>query len=391
MLGFFVVVIVLWAVLHAYVAWRVVAPLAVRGARRKWLYALFVPGVLAVPPLFLAADLFTPDAAYVYRWIVWTYAGLFSTFFALSVARDLALFVLRRWHSLQARRAGESPSSQGNERRRFLLKASNGALGAVSAALTVYGVREARKLPEVVEVEIPIKDLPRALQGYHIVQLSDMHVGETIDKDFILPIVEAVTSLAPDLVVLTGDLVDGSVDNLRADVSPLAYLRARDGVLCVTGNHEYYSGVEAWCQHYRELGMTVLNNAHTLVQREDARLLIAGVTDAREGRKHSGHLSDPEQALRGAPKHDVRILLAHQPRSAAAAHKLGYALQLSGHTHGGQFFPWNLLVGLVQPISQGLEKVGNMWVYVNRGTCYWGPPVRSFVPAEITSLKLVRA
>jgi uncharacterized protein len=392
MLGFLLVVILLWSLLHAYVAWRVVAPLSVGKRWRLFLYASFAPGVIAVPPLFMAAELFTPEAAYVYRWLVWSYVGFFSTFFGLIVARDLALFLVRSWDSWQAKRNSASLTPEQNgERRRFLLKASNGALGAVSAALTVYGIGEARKVPEVVEVAIPIKGLPRALEGYHIVQLSDMHVGETIDKDFILPIVEAVTSLAPDLVVLTGDLVDGSVDNLRADVSPLAYLRARDGVLCVTGNHEYYSGVEAWCQHYRELGMTVLNNEHTLITRDGARLLVAGVTDVREGRKHRGHLSDPERALRGAPKHDVRILLAHQPRSAASAHKLGYALQLSGHTHGGQFFPWNLLVGLVQPISQGLEKVGAMWVYVNRGTCYWGPPVRSFVPAEITSLKLVRA
>ncbi len=390
MLGFLLVVGMLWPTLHAYVAYRVVSPTKLSRKWRVFSYLLFVPGALACPPVFFAAHVFTPEAAYVYRWLAWTYVGMFSTCFGLMVARDLVLLVLKRW---QARKAapGSSEALELAERRRFLLKASNGALGAASAALTVYGVREARKLPEIAHVEIPIANLPRALEGYHIVQLSDMHVGETIDKDFILPIIEAVTTLTPDLLVLTGDLVDGSVDDLRADVSPLAYLRARDGVFCVTGNHEYYSGVEAWCQHFRKLGMTVLNNEHALIKRDDARLLLAGVTDIRAGKSHPGHASDPARALKGAPAHDLSILLAHQPRSAAAAHKLGYALQLSGHTHGGQYFPWNLLVGLVQPIGQGLEKVGDMWVYVSRGTCYWGPPVRSFVPAEITSLKLVRA
>jgi predicted MPP superfamily phosphohydrolase len=390
MLGFFLVVCALWTTLHVYVAYRFVAPTALRGAWRVLAYLVFVPGALSVPPVFFAAQLFTPEAAYVYRWIVWSYVGLFSTLFGLLAARDFALFALRACHARKAKAAGAAQALALAERRRFLLKASNGALSAISAGLTVYGMREARRLPEVVEVEIPIKNLPPALHGYHIVQLSDVHVGETIDKDFILPIVEAVTSLAPDLLVLTGDLVDGSVADVRADISPLAYLRARDGVFCVTGNHEYYSGVEAWCQEFRALGMTVLNNEHALITRDGARLLLAGVTDVREGRKHPGHTSDPAKALQGAPQHDLRILLAHQPSSARAAHKLGYALQLSGHTHGGQYFPWNLLVGLVQPIGQGLEKVGSMWVYVNRGTCYWGPPVRSFVPAEITSLKLVR-
>lgn len=388
MLWFLVVVNALWSVLHAYVAWRVLGPLGVRGAKRAFLIGLFVLGVVGAPLVFGADMLLSPDAAYVYRWIAWSYIGAFSTLFGLMAARDLALLL---WRGV-ARLRGQAPAEAASpERRRFLLNASHGLIGSATVALTGYGIREARKLPEVVEVEVPIKGLPRELDGYHIVQLSDMHIGETIDKDFILPIIETVTSLAPDLLALTGDLVDGSVDRLRNDVSPLAYLRARDGVLCVTGNHEYYSGADAWCAHYRELGMTVLNNQHLLIQRGAAKLLVAGVTDIREGKKFEGHTSDPARSIAGAPKHDVRILLAHQPRSAAEAQKHGFALQLSGHTHGGQFFPWNLLVGLVQPISKGLARIGGMWVYVNRGTCYWGPPVRSFVPAEITSLKLRRA
>jgi predicted MPP superfamily phosphohydrolase len=390
MLWFLVVVNALWSVLHAYVAWRILGPLRLRGAKRAFVIGLFVLGVVAAPLVFAADLLLSPDAAYAYRWIAWSYIGGFSTLFGLTAARDLALLA---WDAIERLRGGTDAanSTLSPERRRFLLNASNGLLSSATVALTGYGIREARRQPQVVEVEIPIKGLPRELDGYHIVQLSDMHVGETIDKDFILPIIETVTSLAPDLVALTGDLVDGTVERLRNDVSPLAYLRARDGVLCVTGNHEYYSGVDAWCAHYRELGMSVLNNEHVLIQRGGAKLLVAGVTDIREGKKFEGHTSDPARAIAGAPKHDVRILLAHQPRSAAEASKHGFALQLSGHTHGGQFFPWNLLVGLVQPISQGLARIGGMWVYVNRGTCYWGPPVRSFVPAEITSLKLRRA
>ena len=392
MLGFFVVVNVLWAALHIYVARRLLGPLRVASrTRRRLLYASFALPALLAPLVFMADRWLSPLFALTYRWLAWSYIGAFSTLFALLLVRDLMLLSARGLDKLRARRAQPPLIPESPARRDFLLNASSGVLVSTTAALSAYGLREARKTPEVVQIEVPIRGLPAALDGYHIVQLSDMHVGETIDKDFILPIVEAVTSLAPDLIALTGDLVDGSVDKLRADVSPLAYLRARDGVLCVTGNHEYYSGAEAWCDEYRMLGMTVLNNEHTLIEHAGARMLIAGVTDIREGKHLTGHSSDPVRALAGAPAHDLRLLLAHQPRSALEAHKHGFALQLSGHTHGGQFFPWNLVVGLVQPVSQGLAKIGEMWVYVNRGTCYWGPPLRSFVPAEITSLRLKRA
>jgi predicted MPP superfamily phosphohydrolase len=355
------------------------------------LYILF--GVLActTPAVFFADQLFEAQAALVFRWFAWTYIGGFTTLFALLVVRDLSVLALRGVDRIRVPKGRTALLPSSPERRRFLLNATGTAAVGVTTAVTAWGGHQARKPPEVVEVEVPIEGLPRELDGYHIVQLSDMHVGETIDQSFILPIVETVTSLAPDLIALTGDLVDGSVTKLRADISPLGYLRARDGILCVTGNHEYYSGAEEWVARFRELGLTVLVNEHVLIKRGQAKLLVAGVTDVREGKKVPGHTSDPKRALAGAPEHDVRILLAHQPKSAHDAAPHGYALQLSGHTHGGQFFPWNLAVGLVQPIGQGLGKIDGMWVYVNRGTCYWGPPNRAGVPAEITSLRLRRA
>jgi predicted MPP superfamily phosphohydrolase len=386
MLTFFLIVTTVWGLVQLYLVRRLIKPVG-----RRWLriclYLLFT--LLAiVSPLVLFADQLVEPVARSYRWFAWTYMGSASTLFSLLVARDLVLLVLRLVDKGRAQRDQPPLLPSSPERRDFLLRASGGAAVGVTGAFGVFGVRKARSLPEVVEVEVPIKGLPKAFDGYHIVQLSDVHVGETIDKDFILPIVEQVTSLAPDLVALTGDLVDGSVDALRADISPFGYLRARDGVYCVTGNHEYYSGAEAWCAHFRELGLSVLLNEHVIITRGDKKLLLAGVTDHREGGRLGGHASDPARALAGAPGHDARILLAHQPRSAYEAAKHGFQLQLSGHTHGGQFFPWNFLVGLVQPVSQGLAQIEGMWVYVNRGTCYWGPPLRNFVAPEITSLKL---
>jgi predicted MPP superfamily phosphohydrolase len=381
---FFVVVFVLWLLLHLYVARRLVAPLEAGPWLRRFLYAFWVLGY-ALAPLGLVLD---AQLAWGYqmasRWLVWTYVGAFTVLFALVVARDLALLVLK----LVERARGDALVEP--ERRRFLVKVSGTAALAATGVLTWLGVRAARRLPEVVEVEVPVRGLPAELDGYHIVQLSDVHVGMTIDKDFILPIVEQVTSLKPDLIALTGDLVDGEVDALRDDVSPLAYLRAPDGVFCVTGNHEYYSGVEAWCRHFHEMGMTVLNNQHATITRGSARLVVAGVPDFREGKRHPGHTPDPAKALRGAPQ-GVHILLAHQPKQAFAAEQPKFALQLSGHTHGGQYWPWLHFIGLFEPLPTGMSRVGDTWVYVNRGTCYWGPPLRNGVPAEITSLRLRRA
>ena len=391
MLAFFVFVTTLWLALHAYVARRLIGPLAVGRVARALLYTIF--GILAVAsPLALSTvRLLREPFSDVVAWSTWIYVGGFSILFALIFARDLVLWTQRLVARLRARKAGAPHVPEDPDRRRFLLKASGGAAVGLSTGLTAWGLRSALRPPEIVEVEVPIEGLPRELDGYHIVQLSDVHVGQTIRKEMIVPIIEQVSSLSPDLIALTGDLVDGSVADLTSDISPLGYLRAPDGVLCVTGNHEYYSGAEAWCEHFRGLGLTVLINQHVLIRRGAARMLIAGVTDIQAERIMPSHASDPKGALSGAPAHDLRILLAHQPRSAYEAAQHGYKLQLSGHTHGGQFFPWNLLVGLVQPVSKGLAKIDGMWVYVNRGTCYWGPPNRTGVPAEITSLRLRRA
>jgi predicted MPP superfamily phosphohydrolase len=386
---FFAVVLTLWLGLHVYVAVRLVGPLPLGRVLRTLLYVFWALGYALAPLGFVLDDQLRWPYDVGYRWLVWTYVGAFTVLFACVAARDLAVLALRAITRLNKGRTQLWPSEP--DRRRFLLNVTGGAAAGVTGVLTVVGVRAARRVPEVVKVDVPVRGLPRELEGYHIVQLSDVHVGMTIDKDFILPIVEVVTSLEPDLIALTGDIVDGNVDRLRDDVSPLAYLRAPDGVLCVTGNHEYYSGVDDWCREFAEMGITVLNNQHVSVARGAARLVVAGVPDFREGKRHPGHTPDLAQALKGAPEHEVRVLLAHQPKQAFANGEHRFALQLSGHTHGGQYFPWNLFIRLFEPLPTGLTRVGDTWVYVSRGTCYWGPPLRTGVPPEITSLRLRRA
>jgi len=312
-------------------------------------------------------------------WFVYVGMGLFSFVFTGLVVAELGL--------LSAKFAGGV-----DESRRLLLRGVlNWGVLASAGVAGAWGIRNARRRPTVVEVDVPIKNLSPDLEGYRVAQISDLHVGPTIGADFARMVVDTVNGLKPDLVALTGDMVDGSVEHLSSGVAPLADLKATNGVFFVTGNHEYYSGVRAWCGKMADLGARVLLNEHHLIQRGAGRLLIAGVTDLSAGRMVPSHKSDPAAALAGAPEHDVRILLAHQPNSCRAAERHGFDLQLSGHTHGGQMFPWNLLVRFAHVFDRGLHPFGAGWVYVNTGTGYWGPPMRVGVQSEITLLRLVRA
>jgi predicted MPP superfamily phosphohydrolase len=247
-------------------------------------------------------------------------------------------------------------------------------------------------------VDVPLRDLPPALQGFRIAQISDLHVGPTIKGDYLQRIVDAVNELEVDVVAVTGDLVDGSVADLGIHVAPLAKLRSRHGSFVVTGNHEYYSGAESWIVELRRLGLTVLMNEHVVLTHgggraagEGATLVLAGVADWSAHHFVPTHRSDPHQALAGAPPAAIKVLLAHQPRSASAAADAGFHLQLSGHTHGGQFLPWNFFVRFQQPFTAGLHALRDLWVYTSRGTGYWGPPKRFGAPSEITELRLVLA
>ena len=300
--------------------------------------------------------------------------GIFSSLsiFALLRAFVLALASLSGW---------ESP---------LFVYSSALAVVVIVAVVTLFGLVNARRTARVVERDIALRDLPAALEGLSIVQLSDIHVGPTIKQGYIDAIVRRANGLAPDVIVITGDLVDGSVTDLADDIAPLAKLSARHGVYVVTGNHEYYSGADSWIAAFERLNMKVLLNRHVLLEHGGARLVLAGISDYSAELFNPGHRSDPVAAFAGAPDEVPRILLAHQPRSAKAAMEVSVDLQLSGHTHGGQFWPWMHFVQWQQPWVAGLQRIGEMQVYISRGTGYWGPPLRFGAPSEITHIRLQR-
>ena len=378
--------------LHAFVGWRLAPELT---APWGWVLGVGLALSAVLMPLgLLGSRVAKQPWADRLSWVGLLLMGLFSTLFVLTALRDVLL--LAAW----------AVGALGVDLPLASARSLSGQATPVLALLvTLLGFLNARRTPAVVRVDVPIAGLPAALHGFTLAQISDIHVGPTIKHGFLQRIVAKVNTLGADVVAITGDLVDGKVAELATHVAPLAGLQSRHGTYFVTGNHEYYSGAHAWIAELRRLGLTVLMNEHVVlyhgkslgVDPQDdsqtvAPLVLAGVNDFTAHHFDPAHRSDPALALLGAPAAAlVRILLAHQPRSAQAALDAGFDLQLSGHTHGGQFWPWNLFVPLQQPFTAGLNRLQNLWVYTSRGTGYWGPPKRFGAPSEITALRLVAA
>jgi predicted MPP superfamily phosphohydrolase len=365
------------ASLPGYIGWRLLPALGVGPyGVLAGIALLITAGILirwAVRVRFLQHQRFADRVA----WVGFIAMGFFSSLFVATLLRDL--FLLGARVALPAGQAAalDTPSARWTV--------------ALTLMATAAGLVIARR-PRLVDVDIPIAQLPRALHGFSIAQITDVHVGPTIKRGFVERIVERVNDLNADLIAVTGDLVDGSVPQLSAHTAPLAKLSARHGAYFVTGNHEYYSGERAWTRELGRLGLTVLKNEHVVLRHDGALLVLAGVNDFGAQHFDPAQRSDPAAALHGAPPNaGARILLAHQPRSAPDASDAGFDLQICGHTHGGQFWPWNFFVRYFQPFTAGLHRLKNLWVYVSRGTGYWGPPNRFGVPSEITRLRLVPA
>ena len=371
---FLLIATALLGLLHYYIGSRLLPALGLSDTAAALAWAVLALSVLLIPASLIARHITRPPLADRLTWAGSIAMGLFSSVLVLTTSRDLA----------QMLAASHLPPA-------FDTLSAQGVV-VLAAAVTLAGFINARRTASVVTVDVPLTNLPEALQGFTIAQISDIHVGPTIKRGYLDRIVDRVNTLQPDLIAVTGDLVDGSVRDLAPHTEPLKRLAARYGAYFVTGNHEYYSNAHAWIAEVERLGVKVLMNEHVVLDHGGARLVVAGVTDYTAHQFDPRHRSDPLAALAGAPADAAaKVLLAHQPRSAEAAADAGFDLQLSGHTHGGQFFPWNLFVPLQQPFTAGLHKLRDLWVYTSRGTGYWGPPKRFGAPSEITRVRLVRA
>ncbi|MFD9971451.1 metallophosphoesterase [Streptomyces sp. NPDC059011] len=270
----------------------------------------------------------------------------------------------------------------GVSRRLFVARIVGGAAVAAAAGTVGHGTYGVLRGPSVKRVTVPLAKLARGAHGYRIAVVSDIHLGPVLGRAHTLRIVDAINATQPDLVAVVGDLVDGSVADLGSAAEPLAGLRARDGSFFVTGNHEYFSGADAWVDHVRELGLTPLRNDRV----EIAGFDLAGVDDVAGEREGQG--PDFARALGDRDRSRAAVLLAHQPVVIHEAVRHGVDLQLSGHTHGGQLWPANYIADLANPTLAGLERYGDTQLYVSRGAGAWGPPVRVGAPSDITVVEL---
>lgn len=374
----FFIFLAILALLHAYIGWRLLPELPIGAAGRLAGGLVLAFSFIAMPVGFLARALEPRRWADRIAAVGLFMMGLFSSLFVFTLLRDVALAIGMLFLP--------SPGIQA------LLPPSAVVAASLAIFATLIGLLNARRRARIVKVDIPLPNLPPALQGFTIAQITDIHVGATIKRPYVDAIVDAVNALEADLIAVTGDIVDGSIHDLHPHTEPLSRLKARHGAYFVTGNHEYYSGERAWTEQFKRLGLRVLMNEHVVLEHEGAQLVVAGVPDYSAHHFNPSQKSDPAAALRNAPPDAAaRILLAHQPRTAPAAAAAGFDLQISGHTHGGQFWPWIFFVRFQQPFTAGLHRLKNLWVYVSRGTGYWGPPKRFGAPSEITQLRLVPA
>jgi hypothetical protein len=263
----------------------------------------------------------------------------------------------------------------------------------VGVVLIVWGNREAMRTPRTRAVDVVIPRLGKGLDGLRVVVLADTHFGPINRRGWSQRVAAAVNAMKPDVVCHAGDLADGTVEQRKAQVDPLGDIAATEAKLYITGNHEYFSQAQNWLDHMGTLGWDPLHNRHHIIERGGDRIVFAGIDDRTAASSgQAGHGADLPAALADIDADTPIVLLAHQPKQVATAAEGGVDLQISGHTHGGQIWPFHLLVRLEQGYLQGLNRINERTqLYTSRGAGFWGPPLRVFAPSEISLLTLRRA
>lgn len=363
---------------YFYLLRRFVSPLAIS---RVW--RLFIGGVLLaisqyhLIQIWTFGTMFSPEMPH---WAVVAAGWAFGTFFLLFVLVSLTDFI--GWLVLGFRRHGDI--RQAKSRRSC-------ALAQAAMLLSFVGVQQAMEVPEVRKLEVSIANLPTALEGLRVVQLTDLHISRLLQADWVAEVVERSNRLKPDLVVVTGDLIDGTIEARERDIAPLGRLRAKFGVIVIPGNHEYYFNEPMWRAVFERLGMRALLNGHVVIGNDNEPLVIAGVNDEAAPQFQLDG-PDLEEALLNAPPNAPVVLLKHRPEGAEQSAKAGVALQLSGHTHGGMILGFDRLVAYAnEGYVSGSYSVGDMTLYTSRGAGLWnGFPIRLGVPSEITEFTLRR-
>jgi uncharacterized protein len=373
-LSFFLVLTGVMFSIHWYVGTRLIDTSGLSASHLHFLWNVLWVGLVFLLSAPIAQRVLPKSISKPLTWIGFTWLGSIGFLFSLTVVSDVLSLIQRMLPFDQA----------------FMSAWRGGLLLAVAGVFLLYGFFISSR-PKLVKVQVALKNLPKAFHGFRIVQLSDIHIGETLGAKFSSHLRDRVNALSCDAVVITGDMVDSSVERITQEVSHLGEMTSVHGTFFVTGNHEYYHGGEAWSAHATSIGMKVLHNQHVVLQRGTDSLALAGVTDVEGGRFSKAHAPDIALALEGKDPSTCVVLLAHQPRFAQRMKGHTVDLMLSGHTHGGQLWPFNYFVKLQQPVVKGLHTINGILTYTSQGTGYWGPPIRIGTRGEITELTLVCA
>lgn len=364
---------------HAYLAQRLVLDPGVPQPWRGGLLALIVLGGLSLVLQPIGERTLRPPASRLIAWPASLWMGFAFLLLVQLLVSDGLLWIA----GSVARAASLAPAANGSTAG---LRAA--LVTGVAALAGGVALRSGLSAPQLKRVEVELARWPRALDGFRIAQISDLHIGPILGRDFAAHLVERVNGLGADLIAVTGDLVDGDVAHLAGEVEPFRGLAAPLGVWFVTGNHDHYSGARAWAAKAAELGMRVLRNQHVTLEARGERFDLVGVDDHRGDLFGADGGEDLDAALAGRDAERPALLLAHDPSTFKRASSRGIDFQLSGHTHGGQIFPFMALVWLAIPFVAGRHRRGDAELYVSRGTGFWGPPMRLLAPAEITEITL---
>jgi predicted MPP superfamily phosphohydrolase len=388
---FGVMLSVLVGLMHLYLWKRLVKDTTAPGrARRALTGALVVLTVLVVATLTLPRRVGIAASQW-FAWPGYIWFGLVVYLFLTLLVLELPRLALRGWLrrtplEATATTTVDPPAPPAVNRRVFLSRGVGVVAGAASVSLVGVGMANALGPPDLLRVPVRLRKLDPALAGYRIAVVSDIHLGPLTGRAHTERIVRMINETSPDLVAIVGDLADGTVAELGSAAEPLRDLVSTDGSFFVTGNHEYFEEPLAWLRELERLGVNPLRNENTVIRRGDAAFDLAGVNDLSGRSIDDG--PDFDRALAGRNSSRPTVLLAHQPVQVSEAAARGVDLQLSGHTHGGQLYPFHHIVALAQPSVAGLSTVDGTQLYVTRGAGFWGPPVRVGAPPDITVLEL---
>ncbi|MGH3881377.1 MAG: metallophosphoesterase [Actinophytocola sp.] len=401
----------LFALMHWYLWKRLVKDTTRPGrTRRAATIATVLLALLVFATLTLGREI-SPAVAQWFTWPGYTWFALMFYLFVITLLLELPRLALRGWVRRRPLEAtATSPAAPSAEpdsepdsepeadsdaeparpvdpsRRLFLARGFGLVAGVAATSVTGVGMANALGPPDVLRVPVTLRRLDPTLAGFRIAVVSDIHLSSLLGRSHTERIVRMINESSPDLVAIVGDLVDGSVEELGSAAAPLADLAPREGSFFVTGNHEYFVDPDGWIRELDRLGVHTLRNEGTTITRGSGSLDLAGVTDVNGRSRDDG--PDFDRALADRTPDSPVVLLAHQPVQVSDAASHGVDLQLSGHTHGGQMYPFHHVVSIAQPSLAGLTKVDDTWLYVTRGAGFWGPPVRVGAPPDISLIEL---